>query len=495
MKKNIQIICSILFCTVTCLCGCNKNKISIPEGELYSSKVLLHSEGESKFATKIQECKRIDNVYISLSGELVTHENYMINVYDISETNHVKIDGSMVGNENGALRFAFSDEKTANTLWKNQYTNVGGWHDQYSIQLEVPENAKFLFVASEKISIPSVMAVSEITNAYIDSQGVICKEKNYQVLSYAVKSGEVIEISGAMKGNENACCRYVFYEDEYCLKIEELGSLNEGGWNDEFTETVTVPSDATTLLVSQEVGTVHSVYRLSKEGYTTSPLLKNLKIGVVGDSMAKGNGEYDGNCWPERIAKRNNAELDNQAVNGKYLTQEIWSDSVIGGQLEKLSDDCDVILICAGTNDITAQIPIGDEDSTDTSTLCGTLNVLFERAKEKFPKARIMCITPFERYERLENGEYKSVWNQQGNWINSMAEMCEKWGIPCFNNSYRTDIVWNEDSSRRYFTGTPVLRYGDDYHLNDVGLEYVSFLYEDFIVSELAKQKGVNYDT
>lgn len=68
-----------------------------------------------------------------------------------------------------------------------------------------------------------------------------------------------------------------------------------------------------------------------------------------------------------------------------------------------------------------------------------------------------------------------------------MSDMCEKRGIPCFNNSYRTDIVWNEDPSRRYFTGTPVLMYGDNYHLNDVGLEYVSYLYEDFIVGELAK--------
>lgn len=117
---------------------------------MYSSKVLLHSEGASKFATKIQECKRIDNVYISLSGELVTHENYMINVYDVSETEHVKIDGSMVGNENSALRSAFSYEKNCRYFMGNQYTNVGGWHDQYSIQLEVLDNSNFLFVASEK---------------------------------------------------------------------------------------------------------------------------------------------------------------------------------------------------------------------------------------------------------------------------------------------------------------------------------------------------------
>ena len=484
---RIRISILITVCMVGFLCGCNKKQINVSEGESYTSKILLRNEDTSMLAKKIQGCKKIDNMYISISGELVEHENYMVNVYDVSQSKEVRIDGSMVANKNSALRFAFSSKESANSVWKNQYMTSGGWNDQYSTQIEVPDNAKFLFVSSEKITVPSVMIVSEVTSAYIDKDGFICDEQNYQILSYAVKSGETLEISGAMKGNKNACCRYVFYKDEFCFDIKELGSLNEGGWNDNYTETVKVPFGATTLLISQEIGTKQSVYRLSEEGYTTSPLLKRLKIGLVGDSMAKGNGEYDGNCWPERIAKRNDAKLDNQAINGKYLTQEEWKDSVIGGQFDQLSDDCDIILICAGTNDITAHIAIGEKDSEDTSTLCGTLNVLFKRAKEKFPKAKILCITPFVRYERLDNGGYESVWDQQTKWINMMVEMCKKWKIPCFNNADQTTIVWNDDSSRRYFTGTPQMKYGDDYHLNDVGLEYVSFLYEKFIINEISK--------
>lgn len=63
--------------------------------------------------------------------------------------------------------------------------------------------------------------------------------------------------------------------------------------------------------------------------------------------------------------------------------------------------------------------------------------------------------------------------------------MCEKREVLCFNNSYRSDIRWDDDSDRRFFTGTDDKKYGDDYHFNDGGLEYISYLYEDFIVQYL----------
>lgn len=128
---------------------------------------------------------------------------------------------------------------------------------------------------------------------------------------------------------------------------------------------------------------------------------------------------------------------------------------------------------------------MGDDNSTDTSTLCGTMNTLIPKLQKKFPKAVIVCITPFVRYERDQDGSYNSVWKKQREWINKLAELCEKWNVACFNNAYRSDIKWDNDSDRRFFTGTTEQKYGDDYHLNDVGLEYISYLYEDFIVQQL----------
>lgn len=478
MKKIISFLLSLTFL----LSGCsNVKRESNETGKSYQSKIQMKSEKiQGLFVEHLYDAKSL-NCFVLPDGSMSSEGNYSIYKYTVSEGEIIRIEGTMIGNPNSASRIAFYGDEDGNDLVKAGWLNEGGWSDKYEIETTVPLGAKYLFVSSQNGELPCVKTVKQGKHCYLSADGNLIPEENYQIFSYAVRENETIEIKGSMKGNVNTAARYAFFGDEYGMKLIDIGSINEGGWNDEYDETIVAPRGTTTLFIGCQNGTEPTVMWESSDSYTTNPKLENKKIGVLGDSMAKGNGEFDGNCWPERIAARNNMKVDNQAINGKYLTQEIWKDSVIGGQVDALSDDCDIIIICAGTNDITAQIPLGDDDSTDTSTLCGTMNTLIPRLREKFPKAKIFCITPFIRYERLQDGSYSSVWKGQKEWINKLAELCEKWNVPCFNNSYQSDIEWNNDADRRFFSGTPEMRYGDDYHLNDVGLEYMSYLYENFI--------------
>lgn len=481
MKK---VIISCLLVTML-LSGCTSNSMQEQEtGHSYQSTIPLEAEPVTELLAPLPFEDTLPNSYLLADGTMSHGDNYTIYSYNIAQTKYVKIEGSMVGNPNSASRIAFYADGEGTQLIKSGWPNEGGWNDKYVIGVSVPENAKYLFVSTQSGTIPDVRATQSGLHYYISTEGELVSQNNYQIFSYAVRENESIQISGAMKGNLDGAARYAFYQDESGTDLIEIGSLNNGGWEDEYSEDVTVPSGASTLLIACQNGFTPTVIWKSDESYKTSPVLKNKKLGVLGDSMAKGNGAFDGNCWPERIAARNEMQVDNQAINGKYLTQGAWRDSVIGGQADALSDDCDIIIICAGTNDIEAQIPIGEDDSTDTSTLCGTVNVLIPKLREKSPNAKILCITPFIRYERNEDGTYTQVWNGQRDWINKLAELCDKWDVPCFNNSYRLDIEWNNDNDRRFFTGTPELKYGDDYHFNNVGLEYISYFYEDFIADQ-----------
>lgn len=481
--NKVIISCLIM---ATLLSGCANNTVQENEtGHSYQSVIELEAEPVTELLVNLPFEDTVSNYYLSADGTMSYGENYTVYRYDVTQTQYVRIEGSMVGNPSSASRIAFYEDEEGTRLVKGGWLNEGGWDDKYTIEVSVPEEAKFLFVSTQNGTVPNVKATQSGTHYYISSEGEFVAHENYQIFSYAVRENERIQISGSMKGNLNSAARYAFYQDESGIKLRGVGSLNSGGWEDEYSEDVIVPSGASTLLIACQNGTEPTVIWKSNESYKTHPELENKKLGVLGDSMAKGNGEFDGNCWPERIAARNGMEVDNQSINGKYLTQDIWKDSVIGGQVDALSDDCDIIIICAGTNDIVAQIPIGEDDSTDTSTLCGTINVLIPKLREKCPNAKILCITPFVRYERNEDGTYTQVWERQKEWINKLAELCDKWDVPCFNNSYRSDIEWNNDNDRRFFTGTPELKYGDDYHLNNVGLEYISYLYESFIVEQV----------
>lgn len=483
MKIKFKIF---LACIILLLSGCSNSGDREDEiGQAYQSTIELSPESGQELFAEYSYTSVLKNSYVDMNGKIVNDSNYSIYVYAVSENEFLRIKGSMMGNPDTANRIAFYEDEAGSDLILGGWLNGGGWSDKYSIDVTAPKNAKFLFVSSQNGMIPSVRLSQSGMHYYIDSNGMLQPEKNYHIVSYAVRPGEIIELIGSMKGNYNSAARYAFYKDEFGTDLVKIGSLNDGGWEDEFVETITVPTGATTLLVGCQNGSEPKVFWKSNPSYRTKPELENKKIGILGDSMAKGNGTFDGNCWAERIARRNNMEIDNQAINGKYLTQEKWKDSVIGGQYIKLSDDCDIIVICAGTNDITAHIPIGKDDSKDPSTLCGTINTLIPKLREKSPKAKILCITPFLRYERQSDGSYSNVWNKQRAWINKLCDLCEKWDVPCFNNIYRTGIQWNNDSDRRFFSGTCDLTYGDDYHLNNVGLEYVSYLYEDFIAQNI----------
>lgn len=221
----------------------------------------------------------------------------------------------------------FFADAEGNQLVKKGWLNEGGWKDKYVVKVVVPEEAKYLFVSTQNGTVPKVKSTQNGSHYYISTEGELVADDNYQVLSFSVRADETIEIAGTMKGNPYSTARYAFYKDEYGIDIVELGSLNSDGWEDNYSEVVKVPPEATTLLIGGENGAKPTVTWKSDETYLSKPELANKKMGILGDSMAKGNGVFDNNCWPERIAVRNNMEVDNQAINGKYLTQGIWKDS------------------------------------------------------------------------------------------------------------------------------------------------------------------------
>lgn len=353
---------------------------------------------------------------------------------------------------------------------------------------------KMPVATAEKTEI--ITNIDKISNKYLNSSGNPETLSNYTLYLYSVRENESVNIKGNMKANPNVALRYAFYSKSEIVisNLIQRGSLNAGGWNDDYNEDVDVPHGATILVVSNQNAAAPKVTRKYTEELLTlnQSWLYKKKLGIVGDSMAKGNGTYDDNCWPERIANRNNMVVDNQAINGKYLTQGQWGDSVIGGQVDKLSSDCDIVIVYGGTNDITAHIPIGDYDSQDTTTLNGTMNVLIPKLKNKFPKARVLFITPYRRYNRSADGNYTEVWDEQLDWIDALNKKCNENGIPCWNNALQGQVAWNNDEQRKALSGDGTNEYGDDYHLNNDGLEFVSYLYEQFVINSSGNTRAKN---
>lgn len=201
------------------------------------------------------------------------------------------------------------------------------------------------------------------------------------------------------------------------------------------------------------------------------------KIIAIGDSMTKGHTLSNSQTWLYKIAKRNNMTSVNYGKNGVALSYNSTysggypaSDSVVA-RYSSMDDDADYIIVFAGTNDIRNGIAMGTDDSTDNTSFKGALNVLCKGLIDKYPNKHIMFITPYaETY-----GSYTKEIAQS--YIDAIKTICKKYNIPVFDNSTIGGIDFSNDIQKATLT------LGDNTHLNETGMEYVSYKYENFVRS------------
>lgn len=207
--------------------------------------------------------------------------------------------------------------------------------------------------------------------------------------------------------------------------------------------------------------------------------LHGKKLVAIGDSMVQGLSLSDAanQTWVSKIASRNGMRHKNYGMNGTALSyNDVYDgqlrkeDSVIG-RYSSMDDDADYILVYAGTNDIYNSIPLGERDSDDSTTICGAVHTLCQGLQAKYPNGKIGFITPYD--PGFGNEAYQSAQL----YIDAIVQVCSEHGIPVFDNSKDGGIDWQDPVQAASYT----MEEGG--HLNEAGMEYVSYRYEAFLKS------------
>lgn len=121
------------------------------------------------------------------------------------------------------------------------------------------------------------------------------------------------------------------------------------------------------------------------------------KMNVIGDSIVQGSYGNFVNVIRDILQL---SEARNYGIGGSLIAS-----SDVDGTLPpacirytEMDDDADIIIVHAGTNDYSAQIPIGDETSTDITTFNGALNTLMSGLREKYPDKLIIFSNILHRF-------------------------------------------------------------------------------------------------
>ena len=114
------------------------------------------------------------------------------------------------------------------------------------------------------------------------------------------------------------------------------------------------------------------------------------KMNALGDSIVYG---ANGNFINVIGGILNLSVVRNYGVGGSCIASDPDIDGTYPPAVLRYVDmdtDADIILVHAGTNDYTAQIPLGAENSTDIQTFNGALNVLMNGLRSMYPDKLII---------------------------------------------------------------------------------------------------------
>ena len=149
-------------------------------------------------------------------------------------------------------------------------------------------------------------------------------------------------------------------------------------------------------------------------------------INCLGDSITEGylaNKNYS-----DYIRENNQATVNNYGISGSTISGGDKGYHSLCERYIEMTDNADYVFVMGGTNDFIHSIKIGENDSKDTSTFKGSLNVLIEGLINKYPHSKIAFSTPIPF--KFDDEYLESNLNK---YVSAVLEICQKWSIPCLN--------------------------------------------------------------
>ena len=166
-------------------------------------------------------------------------------------------------------------------------------------------------------------------------------------------------------------------------------------------------------------------------------ILTGKTLVALGDSLFYGNKLGNKATWINKLGKVCQMKVYNHGMNGNTLAaQNAETDKVpMCIRFADMEDGADYVVVMGGANDKRLSVPIGDDDSRDIYTFKGALNVLIEGLTAKYPRAKILFMTTYQRW-----GGTNSAGHTEQDYADAMLAVCAKWAIPCFDN-YRASGI------------------------------------------------------
>lgn len=300
------------------------------------------------------------------------------------------------------------------------------------------------------ITVIILLILAGVTIAAISGDnGILAQASRAKQESEKASIIEQIRLDIMEKQTEN---EGIIYDEDFYQILENYGSIS----NDETTLTTTKGN-----------------YKILISDIYSGKLQKNWEnkvISAIGDSITDGFGSSDGNGYLMKLSdilnlKRiNNYGVASTAIGGtddtafvnRFLNESLST-------YQEIDSETDLIFIFGGHNDFETQGNLGD---TTNETLYGSLYLLYNGLKEKYPSATIVFATPLQRAEEGGNNFMRGV-------ARIIKDYCDTNNIPVID-LYNESGITIENSSTYLMDGV---------HPNDEGYTLVANAIANFLLN------------
>ena len=196
---------------------------------------------------------------------------------------------------------------------------------------------------------------------------------------------------------------------------------------------------------------------------------------ALGDSLIYGSKLGNEATWVNKIAKKHNMTVYNHGINGCPVAQQTIEPQRVPMcvRYADMEDGADYVVVLGGANDKRLHVPLGEIDSEDTSTFCGALNTLILGITAKYPKAKFLFLTNYDRWRSKNNEGLSDI-----DYVDAMITVCARWGMPCFDNYRNAGFSFYNPAQCEWIDEGCVLEGKSNRHFSDEGYDFLLTRYE-----------------
>ncbi len=196
---------------------------------------------------------------------------------------------------------------------------------------------------------------------------------------------------------------------------------------------------------------------------------------ALGDSLIHGSKLGNEVTWVNKLAKKHNMTVYNHGINGNTVAKQEFEPNKIPMcvRYADMEDGADYVVVLGGANDKRLHVPIGEVDSDDISTFCGALNTLILGLTAKYPKAKFLFLTNYDRWRSKNNLGLSDI-----DYVDAMLAVCARWGIDCHDNYRKSGFSFYNPAQCEWLDEGCVLEGKSNRHFSDEGYDFLLTKYE-----------------